>query len=151
MDSTSGRSSRADQGARQTISILSDLNAGQTPLLPLTRKWPGYGLWIAAGVLLAAVAGGSRLLLDAAPPPTAPTLRPLPAQSVPQEAAQSAVIRESPVPAAVLPQALPGVAIQNARTSRPAASPKGPPAPSRPPAAAETSERDVEIVTAIVK
>lgn len=192
MDSTPGSndlpaqppplSGETAQGARQTVSILSDLNAGQASLQrPLTAR-ASRGKWIGMGLMLAAGAGGALFLLHQetpAPRLAAVALRPPPGPPIVPAAPPSALIRElpppleSPAPRTAVPversgpletQAVaapakssrspPQKALEprsGARPNRPAPSKSGGKPTAHRPTSAPDSERDIDIVTAIVK
>lgn len=163
---------RAAGTPRPAVSILSDLNPGRVRLSPTIAPRPARWKWALPPVLLALVGGGFLLGRQAPGPTPAP---PLPAAApasipsappalatVPAVAGGGAIIREPapPQPGIQAPDATPSpqanVAPPPSRpTPRHHASPaRSAAAPQPKPAAApagQAVERDVDIITAIVR
>lgn len=161
---------RAADTPRPAVSILSDLNPGRVRLSPTTVLRPARWKWALPPVLLALV-GGAFLLGRQAPGPTSPP--PLPAAApasipsappalatVPAVAGGGAIIREPapPPPGIQVPDASPQANVapplprptprHHAPPARSAAAPQ--PKPAAAPAG-QAVERDVDIITAIVR
>lgn len=161
---------RAADTPRPAVSILSDLNPGRVRLSPTTAPRPARWKWALPPVLLALVGGGF-LLGRQAPGPTSPP--PLPAAApasirnapaalatAPAVAGGGAIIREPapPPPGIQAPDATPQANVapppprptprHHAPPARSAAAPQPKPAGAPP---GQAVERDVDIITAIVR